>query len=283
VIDGTGRSTIRTGVGFFDHTPTALSPGIRLRGPDLTALPVATCHIDADHTVEDCGPGALGQSLSQQPWRDKMRRSLGAARASSPTRSPGEGFVATGRAPGALRDRFLRSGPTWSGCCSGQNSAERDVSLEDRDTGHVVRVSYSASASAKFFQAFANEAKLQSPPGAFSPPVRPHHVVEALFKAVRPVAVDSACQRDPRLGDQIPSSSKETPDTRDGQNVVLHRVLSFPEFHPPEPPVHALVVEQRLPAHRRTRLLVGSGSEGRYGGLRRSLCTVIGTRSTRGR
>jgi imidazoleglycerol-phosphate dehydratase len=36
-------------------------------------------------------------------------------------------------------------------------------------------------------------------------PGEPHHVVEALFKAFAR-AVDFACQRDPRLGDQIPSS-----------------------------------------------------------------------------
>jgi imidazoleglycerol-phosphate dehydratase len=56
----------------------------------------------------------------------------------------------------------------------------------------------------EFFQAFTNEAKCNLHLELITPG-EPHHVVEALFKAFAR-AVDFACQRDPRLGDQIPSS-----------------------------------------------------------------------------
>ena len=56
----------------------------------------------------------------------------------------------------------------------------------------------------EFFQSFANQARcalhLELLYGA-----EPHHVVEALFKAFAR-AVDAACQRDPRLGAQLPST-----------------------------------------------------------------------------
>ena len=56
----------------------------------------------------------------------------------------------------------------------------------------------------EFFQGFANEARcnlhLQLLYGE-----EPHHVVEVLFKAFAK-AVDFACQRDPRIAGQLPST-----------------------------------------------------------------------------
>jgi imidazoleglycerol-phosphate dehydratase len=56
----------------------------------------------------------------------------------------------------------------------------------------------------EFFQGFANEAKcnlhLELLYGE-----EPHHVVEVLYKAFAK-ATDLACQRDPRIAGQIPSS-----------------------------------------------------------------------------
>ena len=56
----------------------------------------------------------------------------------------------------------------------------------------------------EFFQGFANEAKcnlhLELLYGG-----EPHHVVESLFKAFAK-AVDFACQHDPRIAGQVPSS-----------------------------------------------------------------------------
>ena len=58
-LDGTGRSEIATGVGFFDHMLTAFA---RHGGFDLDVAATGDLHIDAHHTVEDVGI-VLGQAL----------------------------------------------------------------------------------------------------------------------------------------------------------------------------------------------------------------------------
>jgi imidazoleglycerol-phosphate dehydratase len=56
----------------------------------------------------------------------------------------------------------------------------------------------------EFFQAFANEAKCNLHLALLYGD-EPHHVVEALFKAFAR-AVDLACQRDPRIAGQLPTT-----------------------------------------------------------------------------
>jgi imidazoleglycerol-phosphate dehydratase len=51
-LDGSGRSEIQTGVGFFDHMLTHLAKHGLL---DLTVKCEGDLHIDAHHTVEDVG------------------------------------------------------------------------------------------------------------------------------------------------------------------------------------------------------------------------------------
>lgn len=51
-IDGTGASTIQTGVGFFDHMLTHLAKHGLF---DITVDAKGDLHIDAHHTVEDVG------------------------------------------------------------------------------------------------------------------------------------------------------------------------------------------------------------------------------------
>ena len=60
-LDGTGRSTVGTGVGFFDHMLTLLSKHGLF---DLTVQAVGDLHVDAHHTVEDVGI-CLGRALAQ--------------------------------------------------------------------------------------------------------------------------------------------------------------------------------------------------------------------------
>jgi imidazoleglycerol-phosphate dehydratase len=60
-LDGTGRSEIRTGVGFFDHM---LDQVARHGLIDLTIRADGDLHIDQHHTVEDVGI-ALGQAFRQ--------------------------------------------------------------------------------------------------------------------------------------------------------------------------------------------------------------------------
>jgi imidazoleglycerol-phosphate dehydratase len=60
-LDGTGVSTIATGVGFFDHMLESVA---RHGGIDLTVETVGDLHIDMHHTVEDTGI-VLGQAVNK--------------------------------------------------------------------------------------------------------------------------------------------------------------------------------------------------------------------------
>ena len=60
-LDGTGKSDIDTGVGFFDHMLDSLS---RHSFIDLTVKAKGDLHIDAHHTVEDTGI-VIGQAIKQ--------------------------------------------------------------------------------------------------------------------------------------------------------------------------------------------------------------------------
>ena len=60
-IDGTGKSTVSTGVGFFDHM---LESFARHGGIDLEVETKGDLHIDMHHTVEDTGI-VIGQAVMQ--------------------------------------------------------------------------------------------------------------------------------------------------------------------------------------------------------------------------
>ncbi|MCT6813500.1 imidazoleglycerol-phosphate dehydratase HisB [Bombella apis] len=58
-IDGHGKNSIQTGIGFFDHMLDALA---RHGGLDLTVQVKGDLHIDDHHTIEDVGI-TLGEAL----------------------------------------------------------------------------------------------------------------------------------------------------------------------------------------------------------------------------
>lgn len=60
-LDGTGKSEISTGVGFFDHMLDSLS---RHSCIDLTVKAEGDLHIDFHHTVEDTGI-VIGQAIKE--------------------------------------------------------------------------------------------------------------------------------------------------------------------------------------------------------------------------
>lgn len=60
-LDGSGQSTIATGMGFFDHMLTLLAKHAAI---DLTVKANGDLHVDQHHTVEDVGI-CFGQALRQ--------------------------------------------------------------------------------------------------------------------------------------------------------------------------------------------------------------------------
>jgi imidazoleglycerol-phosphate dehydratase len=65
-LDGTGKSSLVTGVGFFDHMLDQIA---RHGLIDLEVTAQGDLHIDAHHTVEDVGI-TIGQALAKA-WGDK--------------------------------------------------------------------------------------------------------------------------------------------------------------------------------------------------------------------
>ena len=74
-LDGTGQSTISTGVGFYDHMLTALAKHSLI---DLEVTSVGDRQIDAHHTVEDTAI-VLGQALRHRARRQGGIRRFGDA------------------------------------------------------------------------------------------------------------------------------------------------------------------------------------------------------------
>src|SRR3954468_19324785 len=60
-LDGTGRASAKTGVGFFDHMLTLLARHSLI---DLTVAAQGDLHVDPHHTVEDVGI-CYGKALAQ--------------------------------------------------------------------------------------------------------------------------------------------------------------------------------------------------------------------------
>jgi imidazoleglycerol-phosphate dehydratase len=74
-LDGTGKSTIATGIGFFDHM---LDSFARHGGIDLEVETKGDLHIDMHHTIEDTGI-VLGQAVMQALDGFKGIRRFGSA------------------------------------------------------------------------------------------------------------------------------------------------------------------------------------------------------------
>ena len=73
-IDGAGKSSIQTGIPFFDHMLTLFARHAVL---DLKLVCKGDLAVDAHHTVEDCGI-ALGQAFTQALGDKKGIRRYGA-------------------------------------------------------------------------------------------------------------------------------------------------------------------------------------------------------------
>jgi imidazoleglycerol-phosphate dehydratase len=195
VVDGQGRSKIRTGVPFFDHMLTLFA---KHSTTDLNLTCRGDLEVDAHHTVEDCGI-ALGQAFREALGDKKGIRRYGTG---FDPRNPltGEAYVPMDECLArCVIDFSGRSYLVWRGL-NDKAYAKLSKNGRTQDMSSAFRFGLAR----EFFQGFANEVRcnlhLELLYGD-----EPHHIVEALFKAFAR-AVDAACQRDPRIAGQLPST-----------------------------------------------------------------------------
>jgi imidazoleglycerol-phosphate dehydratase len=194
-VDGSGKSSVRTGIGFFDHMLKLFAKHGVL---DLKLRCKGDLEVDAHHTVEDCGI-ALGQAFLKALGDKAGIRRYGTG---FDPRNPftGEAYVPMDECLArCVVDFSGRPHLVWRGL---NEFGQKKVSAADR--GQDMSSAFRFGLAREFFQGFANEGRcnlhLELLYGD-----EPHHIVEALFKAFGK-AVDVACQRDTRIAGQVPST-----------------------------------------------------------------------------
>lgn len=171
-IDGTGVSSIDTGVPFFDHMLEAFG---RHGLFDLTIKAKGDLEVDAHHTVEDVGI-VLGQAFAEA-----MGEKRGIARFGSQMLPMDETLVL------AALD------------ISGRGQLHWDVEVPLCLLG-----SFDSSLAKEFFIAFATNAGVTLHVRMLTGE-NAHHIVEACFKAVGR-AMRAALELDAHVGSELPST-----------------------------------------------------------------------------
>ncbi len=174
-LDGTGASSIITGIGFYDHMLTSLSRHSLI---DLDITATGDTHIDAHHTVEDTAI-VLGETLAEA-LGDKR----GIARFGDATVPLDEALVH------AVVDVAGRPYCVHTGEPPGQEYV-------------VIGGNYVGSLTRHVFETLAFRAGIALHVRVLGGR-DPHHIVEAQFKAVAR-ALRAAVERDPRVSG-IPST-----------------------------------------------------------------------------
>jgi imidazoleglycerol-phosphate dehydratase len=170
-IDGAGQADIQTGLPFLDHMLTLLAKHSLC---NLKVRATGDLAVDAHHTVEDIGI-ALGQAFVQALGDKKGIRRYGWALV------PMDETLAQCRVALDFSNR-----PYLVFTCKGWKQIA-NVELGKMRVG-LVR---------EFLQGFANEARCNLHVDVLRGE-EPHHVVEAIFKALAK-GLDQACQHDPRV------------------------------------------------------------------------------------
>jgi|ERR1044071_4289327 imidazoleglycerol-phosphate dehydratase len=194
-IDGSGKSSIGTGISFLDHMLTLFAKHAVV---DLVLRCRGDLAVDGHHTVEDCGI-ALGQAFREALGDKKGIRRYGSGF------DPRNPFTAEAYVPmdeclaRCIIDFSGRPVLVWRGL---NDLAYKRVTQAEKNQD--MSSAFRFGLAREFFQGFANEARcnlhLELLYGD-----EPHHVCEALFKAFAK-AVDIACQKDPRIAGQLPST-----------------------------------------------------------------------------
>jgi imidazoleglycerol-phosphate dehydratase len=194
-LDGAGKSSVSTGVAFFDHMLTLFAKHATM---DLDLTCQGDLAVDAHHTVEDCGL-ALGQAFREALGGKEGIRRYGTG---FDPRNPlaAEAYVPMDECLArCVVDFGGRPFLVWRGLTK---QAHKKISVEEKNQD--ASSAFRFGLAREFFQAFVNEARcnlhLELLYGD-----EPHHIVEALFKAFARAA-DAACRRDPRIAGQLPST-----------------------------------------------------------------------------
>ena len=194
-LDGQGKSSVKTGIPFFDHMLTLFAKHAVV---DLKLRCQGDLEVDAHHTVEDCGI-VLGQAFATALGDKRGFRRYGSG---FHPKNPftGEAYVPMDECLArCVIDFGGRPHLVWRGLARfSQKKISRTEKLQDMSSA------FRFGLAKEFFQAFANEARcnlhLELLYGD-----EPHHIVEALFKAFAR-AVDAARQYDPRIAGRLPST-----------------------------------------------------------------------------
>jgi len=183
-LDGTGQSTISTGVGFYDHMLTALAKHSLI---DLEVTSVGDWGIDAHHTVEDTAI-VLGQAL---------RTALGDK----------EGIRRFGDALVPLDEALAQAVVDVSGrpyCVhGGEPAGQEHVRIGGGSFAGLESAPYTGSLTRHVLETLAFHAHICVHVTVLAGR-DPHHIVEAQFKALAR-ALRDAVERDPRV-EGIPST-----------------------------------------------------------------------------
>ena len=171
-LDGSGASTLSTGIGFFDHMLDQIA---RHGLVDLEIEAKGDLHIDGHHTVEDVGI-TLGQAVAKAVGDKKGIRRYGHT------------YVPLDEALSRVVIDF-----------SGRPGLEMHVPFKAGMIG-----GFDVQLAHEFFQGFANHAlvtlHIDNLRGENA-----HHQCETVFKAFAR-ALRSAVEIDPRVGDAVPST-----------------------------------------------------------------------------
>jgi imidazoleglycerol-phosphate dehydratase len=170
-IDGSGKADVTTGIPFFDHMLSLLAKHSLC---DLKLRATGDLDVDSHHTVEDAGI-ALGQAFAKALGDKRGIRRYGWALV------PMDEALAQCRVALDFSNR-----PFLVFTCKGWKQFA-NIEIKGFRVG-LVR---------EFLQAFVSEARCNLHVDVLRGD-EPHHVVEAVFKALAK-ALDQASQRDPRV------------------------------------------------------------------------------------
>jgi imidazoleglycerol-phosphate dehydratase len=171
-LDGTGRYTVSTGIGFFDHMLEQLSRHSLI---DLDVRTVGDLHIDQHHTVEDTGI-AIGEAIAKALGDKRGIRRYGDAL------SPMDETLTR-----VALDISGRPWLVWKTAFSQKRLGEMDTELFEH-----------------WFHSFAQAAGItlhvETLHGSNN-----HHIIESAFKGLAR-ALRTAVEIDPRKADAVPST-----------------------------------------------------------------------------